>query len=102
MKPAPMPWMQVVARRACPRAPRRSRARPRRSRTSGFFCFRTSPTPVIVPPVPDAGDEHGDLAVGVVPDLDRGGASVDLGVGGVVELLELDRAGDRRRRARRP
>ena len=34
----------------------------------------------------DAGDEGADLAVGVAPDLLRGGAPVDLGVGRVGEL----------------
>ena len=36
----------------------------------------------------DAGDEDVDLAVGVFPDFRAGGAEVNGGVGGVVELLE--------------
>ena len=36
----------------------------------------------------DAGDQHVDRAVGVVPDLRAGGLLVDRGIGGVLELLQ--------------
>ena len=42
----------------------------------------------------DAGDEHRDLAVGLLPDLRAGGAVVDLGVGEVGELVGPPGAGD--------
>ena len=42
----------------------------------------------------DAGDEDGDPALGLLPDLRAGGAVVDLGVGQVGELVGPPGAGD--------
>ena len=56
-------------------------------RTPGSVCLSTSPTPVIVPPVPTPGDEGVEAAVGVAQDLLGRRAAVDLRVGRVVELL---------------
>ena len=42
----------------------------------------------------DAGDEGGDLALGLLPDFRAGGAVVDLGVGEVGELVGPPGAGD--------
>src|SRR5699024_6257282 len=41
----------------------------------------------------DAGDHGVDAPLGVVPELLGGGAAMDIDVGGVVELLDLHRAG---------
>ena len=51
-KPAPMPWMSVHRRCCRPRARASSPARRRSMRIAGSSCLSTSPTPVIVPPVP--------------------------------------------------
>ena len=70
-----------------------SPARPRCAWNAGLRGLMTSPTPVIVPPVPTPADEDVDLAVGVGPDLLGRGAAVDLGVGRVLELLRHERVG---------
>jgi hypothetical protein len=44
----------------------------------------------------DAGDQDVDRALGIVPDFLGGGLAVDLGVGGVLELLRNDRIRQRR------
>ena len=53
----------------------------------GLRSLRKPPAPVIVPPVPDAGDEAVDPAVERLPDLRAGAAAVRLRVGRVRELV---------------
>ena len=84
------------SRRRCPgcrgspaRRPTARATPPARRRRCGVSARRlrsTSPTPVMVPPVPDAGDERVD-ARQLLQDLRPGRAAVHLGVGRIVELL---------------
>ena len=82
----------VRARRRRPRAPPRWPARPRRRGRPGRRSLSTWPTPVIVPPVPTPATSASTSPSSVAPDLLRGRAPVDLGVGRVGELLGHERA----------
>ena len=41
----------------------------------------------------DAGDEAGDIVIGIPEEFQSGGAAVSFGVGGIIELLHDERAG---------
>ena len=91
----------VRARAARPTAPARTSARRRPRAASGLRSLSTSPTPVIVPPVPTPATNASTL-----PSVSRqissaGRAAVDLRVGGVRELVgqEARRRAPRRSRA---
>ena len=81
-----MPW--IACRPGLPPASTGDRAGSTATmRTSGSSCFSTSPTPVIVPPVPTPATNASSRPLGVAQDLQRGRAAVHLRVGRVVELL---------------
>ena len=79
----------VLARLAARQHGAASRARRRRCARPGTCARSTWPTPVIVPPVPDAVHERvaATRVAELRQDLRRGGAAVRLGVGRVLELL---------------
>ena len=64
---------------------------------AGRRSFSTWPTPVIVPPVPTPQTSASTSPPSVAPDLLGGRPPVDLGIGGVVELLRHERLRARRR-----
>ena len=84
-----------AAPRRRPTAPATRPARRPSTCTPGLRAFSTSPTPVIVPPVPMPDTKMSTLPSGVAPDLLRRGRAVDLRIGGVLELLrnEIARIG---------
>ena len=92
-KPAPMPWI-LCGPGWPPERTGESSGSTATIRSDGLRGLSTWPTPVMVPPVPTPDDEDVDAAVGVVPDLLRRGAAVDLRIGRVLELLRDDRVGD--------
>ena len=94
MNPAPIPWIMWFSRRP-PREDRGARRLDRDDLDARLARFSTSPTPVIVPPVPTPA-MNTSIAPPVSSHISTAVVSpVGSGVGGVVELLELKRAGDR-------
>ena len=77
---------------ARPRAPREVAGSTATTWTPGRRSFSTWPTPVIVPPVPTPQTSASTSPSRSRPDLLGRGPAVDLGVGGVRELLRHERA----------
>ena len=91
-KPAPMPWILCG-----PGSPPESTGEDFGSTATTCSCglrsLSLSPRPGDRAAGAHAGHQHVDLAVGVAPDLLGGGAPVDLGVGGVGELVGDEEVG---------
>ena len=89
-----MPWI-CAARAAGRTAPRELAGSTATIRGAGLRALSTSPTPVIVPPVPTPATKHVDAAVERLEDLRPGRAAVDLGVRRVGELVGQEHVGAR-------
>ena len=99
-KPAPMPWILCG-----PGWPPREHRRVRRldghdAARSGLRSLSTSPTPVTVPPVPTPATKTSTLPSVSSQISSAVVRAVDLGVGGVLELLRHEARRRSRRRAR--
>ena len=84
-KDAPIPWMPWGRKRPPESTGERAGSTPT-IRTPGTRSFSTSPTPVIVPPGADGGDEGVQVPLRRLEDLDGRRAPVHLRVGLVLEL----------------